>query len=279
MDEFLETYATNSFVSFFLNILHDESNTFLPQRSSMQAISQQTNKINNKNCSVIPEESNVSYNSSFSIISPHNNQSTNIKRKSTYSSPKNEILFKSSPKDTYNGPNFTNKNKPRNVAVLSASNLSPRESFVSPKLSTQGNLSTAFQSKLASKPSLFDFIQSPPAPKSTPNENRSNELIEDFKNRFHMYQMQNCNQLEQKLQSKAVNNSSSPHKLDLAEIRSKILKPMDQYSSVKISVMAKLFAELFLSKFTCFRIFVCFDFQILILKTFSKFSKTILLSP
>lgn len=255
IDEFLETYVTDSFVSFFLNILHDESNTFLPQRTNTQTASQQTNKINNKNCSVIPEESNVSYNSSFSIISPHNNQSANIKRKSTYSSPKNELLFKSSPKDTYNGPNFTNKNKPRNVAVLSASNLSPRDSFVSPKLSSQGNQSTMFPSKLASKPSLFDFIQSPPAPKSTPTQTRSNELIEDFKNRFHMYQMQNCNQLEQKLQPQASNNSSSPHKLNLAEIRSKILKSMDQYISVKISVLAKLFADLFLSKLFFYKIF------------------------
>ena len=144
IDEYLETHADNSFVSFFLNTLHNESNTFLPQRP--QPTAQHTNKIVNKNCSVIPEESNVSYNSSFSIISPHNNQSGNIsKRKSVNPSPKNDIFFKSSPKDTYNGPNFTNKNKPRNVAVLSASHLSPRDSFTSPKLAVQANQSAGFQ--------------------------------------------------------------------------------------------------------------------------------------
>lgn len=235
----LETYATNSFVSFFLNKLHDESNTFLPHRS-LNVNNAQQPKTNQKNC--IPEDGN--YNASFSILSPHNNQPAN-KRKSVNPSPKNDFIFKSSPKDTYNNPQFRNNNKPRNVAVLTASG----PSFSSPKFQTPTQ-STVFQSKLNSKPSLFDFIQSPTAPAKTPTDitnTRSNEMIEDFKNRFYMHQnnLQNCNQLEQQ---QPLVNVTPNNKIDIVEIRSKVLKSVDQFSASKITVLAKLFAELFSSK-------------------------------
>lgn len=245
-------HATNSFVSFFLNLLHDESNTYLPQRSLTQTTTQQNKQTHNtlvntnsttllsKNC--IPEDG--SYNSSF-IISPHNNQPPQNKRKSFNPSPKNDFFFKSSPKDTYNNPPFINKNKPRNVAVLSAS----ATHFSSPKF-TSNNI---IQSKLATKPSLFDFIQSPPLQQQTSKpvnditNTRSNEMIEDFKNRFYLHQNNVCNQLEQKTDQSPTNTNVNS-KIDCAEIRNRILSTVDQASSSKIIILAKLFAELFLSR-------------------------------
>lgn len=202
---------------------------------------QQNKSINNKN--FISEEGG--YNSSFSIISPHNQ--ANNKRKSINPSPKNDIFFKSSPKDSNFLSNNNKNNKTRNVAVLTTSTNSPN--LFSPKIQ-----SNVFQSKLSAKPSLFDFIQSPPIQKQSNDSNtkniRSNEMIEDFKNRFYLHQnnLQNCNQLEQKKPDElSIQINTNYNKLNVVEIRSNILKSVDQNSSNRISLAAKLFSDLFLS--------------------------------
>lgn len=225
----------------------------MPQRSLTQASNQQ-NKITslattsttattnpvNKNC--IPEEG--AYNASF-IISPHNNPPQTSKRKSFNPSPKNDYFFKSSPKDTYNNPPFVNKNKPKNVAVLEKTT----GSFSTPKFSSNNII----QSKLTTKHSLSDFFQSPTLQASKPGNDitntRSNDMIEDFKSRFYLHQNKLCNQLEQKLDQPTSNNSANNQdsKIDCADIRNKILSTIDQATSSKIILLAKLFADLFLS--------------------------------
>jgi hypothetical protein len=75
-------------------------------------------------------------------------------------------------------------------------------------------------------------------------------MIEDFKNRFYLHQnnLQNCNQLEQKKPDElSIQINTNYNKLNVVEIRSNILKSVDQNSSNRISLAAKLFSDLFLS--------------------------------
>ena len=75
-------------------------------------------------------------------------------------------------------------------------------------------------------------------------------MIEDFKNRFYLHQnnLQNCNQLEQKKPDElSIQINTNNNKLNFVEIRSNILKSVDQNTSNRICLAAKLFSDLFSS--------------------------------
>ena len=256
-----EKYANSNFVSYFLNVLHDESNSFLVFRSNQ--INFEETKSNdmkqNENAKILTNKNGYledSYNSSFSIISPKptdlsirnsptdysniifsnkNNKRRTLPGQSSFPSSLNEQAAGSINAEVRNSPTefsnivINNKNKRKTLCLQSAS---------TPKVNTP-----TFASKLSSKPSLFDFVTSPPL--QTQTSTSKVDAINDFKARFYQHQNK-LDKIDQNMQNLKLDSSDNNSK-QIIDFKAAILEKLSRSQTDKLTLLAEFYANLLLS--------------------------------
>lgn len=263
-----------------MTLVHEEGNRFLPTRNSNsnQPIIEENftsddlntssmAKINLNNKSIITE--NI-FNSSLSNA---NTPQLNFKNRKIIlqplpsNSPKGSLT--NSPVEYFN-PAYVNKNNKRLSNVSLPSQSSPATGVFSPK--TRQNFNS-YSSKLASKPTLFDYITTPnksPIHHAKPD---APALINDFKNRFQQHQqfLQQQQQMQQQgqigippktpqsplvqqpivqneTQTNDVNKPESRIKKDYSKLGETLKDSLSAEDIFRLSLLSSFYSQLILSK-------------------------------
>ncbi|RNA23371.1 hypothetical protein BpHYR1_015655 [Brachionus plicatilis] len=186
----------NNFVSYFLTLIHEEGNRYLPLKNLVNSNPIINQKSAIGNFSTPPNSKIISLNQSSnsenifdSTLSNVNTPHSNFKNRKITLQP---LPSNSSRSSAANSPVDQNSSymKPNNFkrhnTFAGSSSSSPIPGMLSPRNSS--NNTPPYLSKLNNKATLFDFITTPNKSPSHQKSSNSQSLINDFKNRFVQHQ-------------------------------------------------------------------------------------------
>jgi hypothetical protein len=238
--------VSNNFVSYFLNLLHEEGNKFLPIRTNnsnlaTSSINQanpedktNSHKLNNNSSSDLTQLNNK-FNNRFNaenIFNSPNSSGTTPKSNSTSRKISLKPLNTSrsgggggyaygnnnnSPVELTNSFNssnrsYTNNNNNYKKNLSLSAHTSPSTNVYSPKYNV-----SSYSNKVQSKPTLFDYLATPiKSPNYKPSDTPI--LISDFKSRFqqHSQQLAQMHQQQHKSSQSSLNSQNLDQDVSMA---------------------------------------------------------------
>ncbi|CAF0715052.1 unnamed protein product [Brachionus calyciflorus] len=242
----LDKKINRNFVSYFLTLIHEEGNKYLPTKNvpanSSNSLSEKL--LSNENFSTPNNLKIVSLNKSSnmenifdSTLSNSNTPQSNFKSKKIVlqplpsNSPRNSGA--NSPVD-YTNSSFSKSNSfKRHNTFAGSSNSSPVPGIFSPR--NQQNNTPTYSSKLNNKATLFDFITTPKQSPVHQKQSDAQNLISDFKNRFmqHQNQMQNQQQLNNKMPKTPQNSQIIEPNVDSPFLQKDDYPDLNQVNEIK----------------------------------------------
>lgn len=261
----LDKRINNNFVSYFLTLIHEEGNKYLPVRNSQPSTNQTQSTDETSSPTPTSSTNIINFNKSQNIenifnssLSNTNTPQSNFKNKKIYLQPlpsnSSRNSASCSPVEFANA-SFSSKTNNRNGGYSQSGQSSPRPGIFSPK-------NSQFSSKASnSKPTLFDFISTPNKSPNYHKQSDSQHIINDFKNRFqqHQHNLQQQQQISQMPQSPLAQTpvevvNVGPKK-DYSKLGESVKETLNANDLLKLSLLSNFYTQLILS--------LCFTFTLI----------------